>query len=101
MRQETPAGEASRRRMLAEALSGRYRPLMPARLRKFIGSVAILLWVVFYAAVAAAIGDKLKGSPWWVMLIYFPLAGLLWIAPLRPLFKWLHAKDGPTQSPDV
>jgi membrane protein implicated in regulation of membrane protease activity len=74
---------------------------MPARLRKLVGALVILLWVLVYVAVAAAIGDRLKNSPWWAQLIYFPLAGLLWIVPLRPLLKWLHAKDGPSQSPDV
>lgn len=87
--------------MLAPAGRRGYRHSMPPRLRKLLGTVVILLWVLFYVAVAAAIGDKLKDQPWWVMLIYFPIAGLLWIIPLRPLLKWLHAKDGPTQSPDI
>ena len=70
-------------------------------MRKIIGSIIIILWVLGYVAVAAAIGDTLKNAAWWIKLIYFPVAGLLWIVPVGLMFKWMHAKDGPVESPDV
>ena len=32
---------------------------------------------------------------WNWKLLYFPLAGIGWVVPLRPLIRWMHAKDGP------
>jgi len=70
-------------------------------LRKAIGALAILSFMLMYIAVAAVVGDRVSKEHWLIQLIFFPIAGLLWIAPLRPLLKWIHAKDGPSESPDV
>ncbi|MBI1358821.1 MAG: DUF2842 domain-containing protein [Alphaproteobacteria bacterium] len=74
---------------------------MPPRVRKIIGSLTLVVWVLAYVYVAAVIGDMLAKTPWWVKLIYFPIAGLAWVLPLKPLLKWMHARDEPSESPDV
>jgi uncharacterized protein DUF2842 len=70
-------------------------------LRKFIGSVVLLAWMVIYIAIAAVVGDRIASENWIWKAIYFPVVGLAWVLPLRPLLKWMHAKDGPRESPDV
>lgn len=70
-------------------------------MRKIIGSIILLAWIVGYIAVAALIGDRVSSEHWVWKLLYFPLAGLLWILPVKPLILWMHAKDAPTESPDV
>jgi hypothetical protein len=70
-------------------------------MRKFIGSIALLVWIVGYVAVAALVGDRIANEHWAWKLLYFPIAGLAWILPLRPVLRWMHAKDPPLEKPDV
>lgn len=70
-------------------------------MRKLIGSLVIVGWMVGYIAVAGVVGDRIASEHWVWKLIYFPVAGLAWVLPLRPLLRWIHAKDGPRESPDV
>lgn len=57
--------------------------------------------MISYVAVVAVIGDRVAGEHWLIQLIFFPIAGLAWILPLKPVLKWIHAKDEPSQSPDI
>jgi hypothetical protein len=70
-------------------------------MRKAIGSIAMIAWMVSYIAVAAVVGDRIASEHWAWKVLYFPIVGFCWILPLRPLLNWMHAKDGPRESPDV
>ncbi|MDZ4762204.1 MAG: DUF2842 domain-containing protein [Alphaproteobacteria bacterium] len=70
-------------------------------MRKILGSSVLLIWIVGYIAVAAVIGDRVSSEHWVWKLIYFPVAGLAWILPVRPLLRWMHARDAPAERPDV
>ena len=70
-------------------------------MRKPLGAVIIVVWLVAYVAVAAVIGDRIASEHWFWKVLYFPIAGLAWILPLKPLLRWMHAKDAPKESPDV
>jgi hypothetical protein len=70
-------------------------------MRKLIGSAVLLAWIAFYVAVAALIGDRIASEHWAWKLLYFPVVGLAWVLPLRPLLRWMHAKDPPLEKPDV
>lgn len=70
-------------------------------MRKLVGSLILLVWMVGYIAVAAVIGDRIAQEHWGWKLLYFPVVGLSWVIPLRPLIRWMHAKDLPRESPDV
>jgi hypothetical protein len=70
---------------------------MNASTRKALGAAAIIAFLVVYIGGAAAIGEQLHAWPWAAMAFY-AIAGVLWVAPLRPLFAWMHPKeDAPTQ----
>jgi RsiW-degrading membrane proteinase PrsW (M82 family) len=63
---------------------------MPVRLRKFIGTILLIVLVLGYAFLATTIAvNALGASPWWVHLSYFFLTGLLWILPAMLLIKWM------------
>jgi hypothetical protein len=62
---------------------------MPARARKFIGMVVILLFLTIYLLTAMAIGLRLPDH-WAVRLIYYPIVGTLWGLPLFPLIRWMN-----------
>ena len=70
-------------------------------MRKILGAFAIVAWLVAYVAVMAVIGDRVLKEGLVVQIIFFPIAGLAWVLPLKPLLKWMHAKDAPKESPDV
>lgn len=68
---------------------------MPVRLRKFIGTVLIIILVLVYALLATTIATAtLATSPWWVHVLYFTLSGVLWIVPAMLIIKWMA---GPQQ----
>ncbi|MCF1466931.1 DUF2842 domain-containing protein [Agrobacterium vitis] len=63
---------------------------MPVRLRKFIGTILIVVLVMLYAVLATTIATlTLAQSPWWVHLTYFLLSGLVWILPAMAIIKWM------------
>jgi hypothetical protein len=62
---------------------------MHPRLRSFIGSVAILVFLVGYVWTATAIADRLPDDPM-IKLVYFAVAGLAWGLPLLPLMTWMN-----------
>ncbi len=70
-------------------------------MRKPIGALIMVVWIVGYVAVAAVIGDRIASEHWVWKALYFPIAGLAWVLPLKPLLRWMHAKDAPKESPDV
>ena len=70
-------------------------------MRKIIGSLIIIGWMVAYIAVAAVVGDRIALEHWAWKVLYFPIVGIAWVLPLRPLLRWIHAKDAPRESPDV
>jgi len=62
---------------------------MSPRLRKLIGLVAILGFLVAYVAAVATIGEHLPQN-WVVQVIFYGLAGMLWGVPLFPLITWMN-----------
>ena len=63
---------------------------MNARTRKAIGCFVLIAYLGLYAAGAAALGASvLAHAPNWA-LIYFLAAGVIWVAPLKPLFAWMN-----------
>jgi hypothetical protein len=70
-------------------------------MRKIVGSLILVSWIVGYVAVATVIGDRVSSDHWIWKMLYFPVAGILWILPLKPLLRWIHAVDAPKESPDV
>ena len=68
---------------------------MPIRLRKFIGTILLIVLVLGYAFIATTVAvNALGASPWYVHLAYFFFSGLLWILPAMLLIRWMA---GPRQ----
>jgi hypothetical protein len=68
--------------------------MMPVRLRKLIGTVALVVLVVTWALVAMALAQapaiKSNGV---VEVIYYVVAGLGWVLPAMPLIAWMSRPD--------
>lgn len=69
-------------------------PNMSVRIRKLIGTVALLVFLVLYAWLASAIGaGRISLAPAWAQFAYFLVAGLLWVIPAGLLIRWMQRPD--------
>jgi uncharacterized membrane protein YuzA (DUF378 family) len=67
---------------------------MNRRTRKFIGAVAILLFVCVYALVVmAVVQGRVQQLSKEVQAIFYAVVGMAWILPLMPLIKWMERPD--------
>ncbi|MEM9634822.1 MAG: DUF2842 domain-containing protein [Pseudomonadota bacterium] len=59
--------------------------------RKFIGMIALVIFVIVYAFTAMVIGDMtLQQSSTIARLIYFAIAGLIWVIPAGAIIWWME-----------
>ncbi|MEM6414296.1 MAG: DUF2842 domain-containing protein [Pseudomonadota bacterium] len=65
---------------------------MAPRYRKLVGTFAILPYLFIYLFAAAALGDLLPRF-WLSDLVYFAIAGSVWVFPLKYLLKWMTGSD--------
>lgn len=64
---------------------------MNRRLRTLLGTVAILVFVCFYALVAMALAEsRIVDAPKLVQTLVYVLLGIAWVFPLMPLIKWME-----------
>lgn len=65
--------------------------LYALRLRKLIGTFVLISFVLVYAFFAMVIADmKIVQASRWVQLLYFALAGVLWVYPAGLLIGWME-----------
>jgi RsiW-degrading membrane proteinase PrsW (M82 family) len=63
---------------------------MNERTRKLVGTIALIVLLLVYVVAAGAIyAALLGGQPWWVLIIYFAIAGLLWFFPASWTIRWM------------
>jgi len=63
-------------------------PLIPARLRKLIGGLGIMVFLAAYVWAVTSLYDYLPDNRA-IHLVYFAVAGLAWGLPLLPLMSWM------------
>ena len=69
---------------------------MPIRIRKLIGTVALLVLVSVWGLLAMALAQSvLTDINGFVAAIYYVVAGLGWVLPAMPLVKWMVKPDAP------
>lgn len=62
---------------------------MNPRIKKLVGTLAILVFLVVYAAGAILLADVIPQHPA-IDLVYFVVAGIGWILPIIPLMVWMN-----------
>lgn len=67
---------------------------MILRTRKFVGAIALLVFLAVYAlaAMLVAVAMQVNASKT-AELIFFPVAGLLWVLPAMWLVRWMQRPD--------
>jgi uncharacterized membrane protein len=66
-----------------------YEPAMSARVRKFIGLLGILAFLVLYVVVVVTIGGHIP-QHWAWQAVFYGVAGVGWGFPLFPLIAWMN-----------
>lgn len=62
---------------------------MNVRLKKLIGTVVTVVFLIFYSLLAMVLAVRLlPGTSGAVQLLYYAVAGLLWIVPVGALIAW-------------
>jgi hypothetical protein len=58
--------------------------------RKPAGVFLILLLIAAWAALVVTLAGRMGAMPWAVEALFFLLAGIVWIIPLKPLVRWMN-----------
>lgn len=68
---------------------------MRLRLRKFVGTIVLVLLVIVYAVFATAFASLYLGqSSGWTHLVFFLVSGILWVGPAAFLIRWMEGYSG-------
>ena len=64
--------------------------------RKPAGIFLILLVIAAWSAIVATAAERIAGAPWPLKALFFLVAGIAWVLPLKPLLRWMEggASDG-------
>ena len=69
---------------------------MRQRSRKLVGTIILVAFVSFYALTAMTIAAaKLPGTSGLTQLVFYVVAGLVWVLPAGILVKWMQRPDRP------
>jgi predicted membrane channel-forming protein YqfA (hemolysin III family) len=58
--------------------------------RNGVGIAAILLLIAALAVLVASLSATIAGWPALLQALFYLVAGLIWIAPMKPLLRWME-----------
>lgn len=68
---------------------------MTSPLRRAVGSLVLVVFLLGYVFFAVAIGDVVVASKsGWIQFAYFVVAGLIWVLPAGLIVRWMYAPIG-------
>ena len=69
---------------------------MTIRVRKFIGMLAIVGFLILYSLLAMGIGaNYIVTLPRWGHFVYFAIAGMAWLPAVMMIIRWMVRPDAP------
>ena len=67
---------------------------MKIRMRKLVGSIVLILFLIVYALIAMSIGSgRIAESRHPAQALYYLIAGILWVLPAGFLVRWMQKPD--------
>lgn len=57
--------------------------------RKPAGIALVLVLIAAWAMLVVTLAGALGELPWPVWAIYYTIAGIVWVLPLKPLLRWM------------
>jgi len=67
------------------------------RVRKFIGLIILLAWMLFWALLVMTIAVYRLPDSMGLEIVYYLTAGILWAIPARYLIRWMQRPDARKQ----
>ena len=61
--------------------------------RRIVASIVLLIILAAWIWGAATIGSYLATAPKWLSMVYFIVAGIGWVVPIRPVFRWMNSGE--------
>ena len=58
--------------------------------RKPVGMLAILLLIIVWCVAITSLSGVVGGWHWTLQLVFYLFTGLIWIAPLKPMLRWME-----------
>lgn len=58
--------------------------------RKPAGIGLILLLILVWAIIVSNVADRIGAIPWPLQALFYIVAGVIWILPLKPLLRWME-----------
>jgi len=75
--------------------------MLSPRTKKLIGTLVMLVWLFVYALIAIGVGVRvLPHAGRAATLLFYVLAGTLWIVPIGLMLPWMHRPAGPPKGGD-
>ena len=66
------------------------RPAVEPTWRKPAGIFGILVLIVIWAALVASLAALVENWPVLLQGLFYLIAGIAWIVPLKPLLRWME-----------
>jgi len=67
---------------------------MRKSVRKLIGTIVLLAFIIVYALVAMAIAEgRIRDAPALIQTAVYIILGLVWVLPAMPLIRWMEKPD--------
>ncbi len=64
---------------------------MNVRAKKLVGTMVTVIFLFFYSLFAMLLAERLlPGTNGFVQLVFYMVAGLVWVVPVAALISWMH-----------
>lgn len=64
---------------------------MTPRIKKLIGTIVTLIWIVIYAGLVTGVAVRvLPHANGFLALLFYALAGTVWIIPVGLMLPWMY-----------
>ncbi|OWK28675.1 DUF2842 domain-containing protein [Sphingomonas mucosissima] len=58
--------------------------------RKPAGMIAILMLITLWCALIVSFSATVNSWHWAAQMVFYLVTGIVWIAPLKPLLRWME-----------
>ena len=63
---------------------------MTRKSKKLAGSLLLGIYLIAYVAVVSGLGARITEISDWLQIVFYIVAGIAWIIPLKPVFAWMN-----------
>ena len=71
------------------------QPALSIGIRKLIGTLVLIAGLITYALCMMWLAVVVLPDHWAVQIIFYPVAGIAWAFPAKPLIAWMQKPDHP------